>query len=997
MPLHVEEIDPNEIEAINGVFEVIGKGAYGTVYKARWRQKIVAVKVIDNEIEKKSFAVEVQQLSRHSHPNIVRLHAVCTTPPAPTCLVMEFAEAGSLYNLLHNKKHIPYTAGHAINWVLQCSRGVAYLHGIQPRPVIHRDLKPPNLLLVKGGQVLKIADFGTACDAKSHMTNNKGSAAWMAPEVFEGSRYTEKCDVFSWGIILWEVLTRQKPFDDCGPSAFAIMWAVHGGRRPPRIQGCPKPLDDLMLSCWDKDPERRPSMAEIVKLMSHLYQFFPGGDEPLKELLESISSDSVSSGTGLSQTGTNSGSSVFESECASRVSQSESIYPLSSCSSKTTSVEGNSFGSVYSSKDCSVLEASLTPNSYRQVTEREKNHNDDRSNRSTSETPTPVMSDNPWPQFTSRGRTQITTSFRSPVSPQLPLEVFIGETPDPANQNEAAEARNIPSLVDDFLSESECLENKKEPTGLTEALRMGKVDADYESCEREDSRTRRKSSGLSSVSPRRPTSLFNANPLENFRKLSLQENSSSKSSPKEQIGSYVPLQRQPDAGMMLRTPPPSRPGVPSEIDPLGVVKKSAERKIGRLPDNIYSPPDPSANRPKFPWLAKDSKPNLSTKSLISPCSSSDGGQSPRIDYSEVHNRSHKLPWMRKISHELPSQRLPPSPGSPSNFQSSKSPFSGSPLSGTKDSSLRTRPSQNTQMPKGATPGASPEQSGQVHYHVMSESVLIEPASPAPGSSKVSPEPLAATSSVVQSVIKRLNREALGKFSPKRHSTDVGGILLSEDFPKQRQTPTAPTTPTSKNQESFKGHRRVFSTGNVSTTSSFNHATQSPPTCTSGGKQSRAGTNPSRARPHSMYEVPPTFDDSLPPDSNKYLEPHLYPIEPVPTSDVSMDVYNEHCRLAKEYVDIRRNIAEYERYRSRLESALTVDHPDSFHPGPSPGSTAMNPEEQECADEIRQLEQENASLHELYRDLQRQLEFMRDIPPGQFLTDDGWVVVPRAAT
>ena len=71
------------------------------------------------------------------------------------------------------------------------------------------------------------------------------------------------------------------------------------------------------------------------------------------------------------------------------------------------------------------------------------------------------------------------------------------------------------------------------------------------------------------------------------------------------------------------------------------------------------------------------------------------------------------------------------------------------------------------------------------------------------------------------------------------------------------------------------------------------------------------------------------------------------------------ILNIHClQLAKEYVDIRRNIAEYERYRSRLESALTVDHPDSFHPGPSPGSTAMNPEEQECADEIRQLEQEN---------------------------------------
>lgn len=97
-----------------------------------------------------------------------------------------------------------------------------------------------------GGQTLKICDFGTACDLNTYMTNNKGSAAWMAPEVFEGSRYTEKCDVFSWGVILWEILSRKKPFDEIGGSAYRIMWAVHIGQRPPLIEGCPKPLEDLM-------------------------------------------------------------------------------------------------------------------------------------------------------------------------------------------------------------------------------------------------------------------------------------------------------------------------------------------------------------------------------------------------------------------------------------------------------------------------------------------------------------------------------------------------------------------------------------------------------------------------------------------------------------------------------------------------------------------------------------------------------------------------------
>ena len=108
-------------------------------------------------------------------------------------------------------------------------QGVAYLHAMRPKPLIHRDLKPPNLLLEKGGVHLKICDFGTAADKRTQMTNNKGSAAWMAPEVFETSSYTEKCDVFSWGIILWEVLSRRKPFDEPDGTAYRIMWAVHTG------------------------------------------------------------------------------------------------------------------------------------------------------------------------------------------------------------------------------------------------------------------------------------------------------------------------------------------------------------------------------------------------------------------------------------------------------------------------------------------------------------------------------------------------------------------------------------------------------------------------------------------------------------------------------------------------------------------------------------------------------------------------------------------------
>uniref|UniRef100_A0A672MJ54 Mitogen-activated protein kinase kinase kinase 7 n=1 Tax=Sinocyclocheilus grahami TaxID=75366 RepID=A0A672MJ54_SINGR len=271
-----EEIDYADIE----VEEVVGRGAFGVVCKAKWKGRDVAIKTIESESERNAFIVELRQLSRVNHPNIVKLYGSCSNPVTCMCAcVYDY----SVLTVLHGAEPLPhYTASHAMSWCLQCSQGVSYLHGMKPKALIHRDLKPPNLLLVAGGTVLKICDFGTACDIQTHMTNNKGSAAWMAPEVFEGSNYSEKCDVFSWGIILWEVITRRKPFDEIGGPAFRIMWAVHRGTRPPLIKNLPKTIESLMTRCWSKDPSQRPSMEEILKVMSHLMRYFPGSEEPLQ-------------------------------------------------------------------------------------------------------------------------------------------------------------------------------------------------------------------------------------------------------------------------------------------------------------------------------------------------------------------------------------------------------------------------------------------------------------------------------------------------------------------------------------------------------------------------------------------------------------------------------------------------------------------------------------------------------------------------------------------
>eukprot|EP00118_Oscarella_pearsei_P019177 m.202262 g.202262 ORF g.202262 m.202262 type:complete len:616 (+) comp39608_c0_seq19:20-1867(+) len=269
--IHFEEIDYSEIDFI----ETVSAGTYGVIKKAKWRGLIVAVKTMESEDEKKAFRNELKQLSRVKHENIVVLYGASVQ--AKVCLVMEYAEGGSLYDLLHSSD-VHYSTAQAMYWLCQCAKGVAYLH---KERLVHRDLKSPNLLLVGNGTRLKICDFGTACEFRTHMTNCTGSAAWMAPEVFEGNNYTEKCDVYSFGIILWEVTARKKPFDDIGGPAFRIMWAVHQGQRPPPIESMPASLENLMKLCWHKDPQQRPSFNEVAEFMEEVLKHCPGYDDPL--------------------------------------------------------------------------------------------------------------------------------------------------------------------------------------------------------------------------------------------------------------------------------------------------------------------------------------------------------------------------------------------------------------------------------------------------------------------------------------------------------------------------------------------------------------------------------------------------------------------------------------------------------------------------------------------------------------------------------------------
>jgi len=265
----------NELE----IGEQIGTGSYGAVHKAEWNGSEVAVKMmISTNVTKEmrqSFIEEVQIMTELRHPHVVLFMGAVTTPPN-MCIIMEYMPMGSLYDVLHNE-HITndiLKSSKRLKMALQVARGMNYLHSSN---IIHRDLKSLNLLLDEDWNV-KISDFGLT-KYKSQLAqvdekeNEKiGSIYWTAPEVLEDpSSYSKHSDVYSYGIILWELATRKDPFDGMAPTAVAV--GVLRDKLTPTIpEGLDEGLTLLMENCWSHDPTTRPDFGEVIsRLQIHAH------------------------------------------------------------------------------------------------------------------------------------------------------------------------------------------------------------------------------------------------------------------------------------------------------------------------------------------------------------------------------------------------------------------------------------------------------------------------------------------------------------------------------------------------------------------------------------------------------------------------------------------------------------------------------------------------------------------------------------------------------
>ncbi|XP_023003175.1 serine/threonine-protein kinase HT1-like [Cucurbita maxima] len=248
-------------------------GAHSRLYHGKYKDKPVAVKIIrqpeDDENGvlasrlEKQFTREVSLLSRLNHPNVLKFVAACRKPPVH-CVITEYLSQGSLRAYLHKLEHQSLPMRKLIAMALDVARGMEYIHS---QGVIHRDLKPENVLIDEDFH-LKIADFGIACpDAfLDPLADDPGTYRWMAPEMIKHKPYGRKVDVYSFGLMLWEMVAGAIPYQDMTPiqAAFAV---VNKNLRPVVSSDCPLAMRALIEQCWSVNPEKRPDFWQVVKVL----------------------------------------------------------------------------------------------------------------------------------------------------------------------------------------------------------------------------------------------------------------------------------------------------------------------------------------------------------------------------------------------------------------------------------------------------------------------------------------------------------------------------------------------------------------------------------------------------------------------------------------------------------------------------------------------------------------------------------------------------------
>lgn len=251
-------------------------GAYSRLFHGIYKEQPVAVKFIrqpddgeDAELAarlEKQFTAEVTILARLHHRNVIKLVGACNCPPV-FCVITEFLSGGSLRAFLRKLECKKLPLEKIISIALDIAHGMEYIHS---QGVIHRDVKPENILF-DGEFCAKVVDFGVACEEVycNTLEDDPGTYRWMAPEMYKRKPYCRKVDVYSFGLLLWELVSGSIPYEEMTPvqAAFAV---VNKNLRPVVPSSCPAPLQQLIEQCWFSQAEKRPGFSQIVQILENL-------------------------------------------------------------------------------------------------------------------------------------------------------------------------------------------------------------------------------------------------------------------------------------------------------------------------------------------------------------------------------------------------------------------------------------------------------------------------------------------------------------------------------------------------------------------------------------------------------------------------------------------------------------------------------------------------------------------------------------------------------
>lgn len=261
------EIRPDEVTLL----QELGAGAYGKVYLGKCREQHVAVKVLHKQaLDPKvmeAFRDEVTLLSKIFHPNVCLFMGACFEP-GNMMIVTELLPLGDFKGLLYSKD-LDLSLFTRVRMMADAARGLTWLHR-GDFVVIHRDLKPENLLVDENYRV-KVCDFGLSqvkekqdedlMDPKGRL---RGSPLWMAPEVLAQQTFSQQADVYAFALVLWEAVTRQKPYAHIKTLKQLQTEVCSTKKRPPLPNDVPESLQSIIRDCWAPEPGDRPTMDVVV-------------------------------------------------------------------------------------------------------------------------------------------------------------------------------------------------------------------------------------------------------------------------------------------------------------------------------------------------------------------------------------------------------------------------------------------------------------------------------------------------------------------------------------------------------------------------------------------------------------------------------------------------------------------------------------------------------------------------------------------------------------